>query len=137
MSKIFIDSNVILDFLLDRKPYSNDIAVIMEDCIRNQIAICVSSVTITNLHYIIGRMENKTSADKKTAKILKLVTVENVGQSTVNKSISSSFNDFEDGVQNYCAVEAKHKIIITRNTKDYKNSELAIFTPIEYLNSSV
>jgi predicted nucleic acid-binding protein len=133
MKKIFVDSDVILDFLLDREPYSDDIAQILESSLKDRISVCVSSVTITNLNYIIGRIENKNSAAKKTAKILKLVRVENVGESTVNKSINSKFIDFEDGVQNYCAEESSHKILITRNTKDYKESDLAILTPREYL----
>lgn len=133
MKKIFVDSDVILDLLIDREPYNDDIAEILENSIRDGIAVCVSSVTITNLNYIIGRIENRNSAAKKTSKILKLVKVENVGESTVNKSIASKFKDFEDGVQNFCAEESKHKILITRNTKDYKESDLAIMTPKEYL----
>jgi predicted nucleic acid-binding protein len=136
MKKIFVDSDVILDLLIDSEPFNDDIAEILENSIRDRISVCVSSVTITNLNYIIGRIENRNSAAKKTAKILKLVKVENVGESTVNKSIASKFKDFEDGVQNFCAEESKHKILITRNTKDYKESDLAIMTPKEYLTCS-
>lgn len=134
MKKIFLDSDVILDLLLDREPYNNDIAEIIESSIANKITLCISAVSITNLNYIIGRIENKNSADKKTAKILQIVRVESVTESAIKKSINSKFNDFEDGVQNFCAKESKHKIIITRNTKDYKESDLAIFTPKEYLS---
>jgi len=133
MKKIFVDSDVILDFLLNRQPFSDDIARVLENSLTDGTTICVSSVTITNLNYIIGRIENKNSAARKTAKILEIVKVENVGESTVKKSITSKFIDFEDGVQNYCAQESKHTIIITRNTKDYKESKLAIMTPREYL----
>lgn len=133
MKKIFIDSDVILDLLLDRKPFSNDVAEIFDHSDKNKITICVSAVSVTNLNYIIGKLENRISAGKKTAKILKLVKVESVRESAIKKSIESKFKDFEDGVQNFCAIEAKHKIIITRNTKDYKESIVAIFTPKEYL----
>ncbi len=133
MKKIYVDSDVILDLLLDREPFNDDIAEILENSLKNRIAVCVSSVTITNLNYIIGRIENRNSAAKKTSKILKLVKVENVGESTVSKSIASKFKDFEDGVQNFCAEESKHKVLITRNTKDYKESDLAIMSPREYL----
>ena len=133
MKKIYVDSDVILDLLLDREPFNDDIAEILENSLKNRIAVCVSSVTITNLNYIIGRIENRNSAAKKTSKILKLVKVENVGESTVSKSIASKFKDFEDGVQNFCAEGSKHKVLITRNTKDYKESDLAIMSPREYL----
>lgn len=133
MKKVFLDSDVILDLLLDREPFNADIAWIIESSIANRITLCISAVSVINLNDIIGRIENKNSADIKTAKILQLVNVEGVTESAIKKSIHSKFSDFEDGVQNFCAQEAKHKVIITRNTKDYKGSDLAIFTPKEYL----
>jgi hypothetical protein len=57
----------------------------------------------------------------------------NVGQTTVQKASTSKFVDFEDGVQNFCATEAKHKIIVTRNVKDFKQSSISIMTPKEFL----
>ena len=133
MKKVFLDTNVLLDFLLDREPFSNEIAEIIQESINETIQLCVSSITITSANYIISRSEGVNAANRKTAKILKLVSVENVGQSTVQKSSNSEFKDFEDGVQNYCAVEAKHELIVTRNVKDFKQSELAIMTPTEFI----
>ena len=133
MRKVFIDADVILDFLLDREPFINEITEIIEVSVASEFALCVSSVALSNLHYIITRIENVRSANSKIRKILKLVKVENVGQSTVVKAMESDFKDFEDGMQNYCAEEVNHKIIVTRNTKDYKTSNLAIMTPKEFL----
>lgn len=133
MKKVFLDTNVLLDFLLDREPFNNEIAEIIQESVRETIQLCVSSVTITTTNYIIERSEGVNAANRKTAKLLKLVNVENVGKSTVQNSSDSDFRDFEDGVQNFCAVEAKHEIIVTRNVKDFKKSELAIMTPTELL----
>jgi predicted nucleic acid-binding protein len=133
MRKVFLDTNVLLDFLLDRKPFNNDIAEIIEESINKSLQLCVSSVTVTHANYIIGRFEGVKSAKLKTKKILELVTVENVGETTVHKSTKSKFKDFENGVQNFCAVESNHKIITTRNVKDFKESKLAILTPKELL----
>ena len=133
MKKVFLDTNVLLDFLLDREPFHLDIAEIIELSINESFKLCVSSITVTDICYIIGRSEGIKAANKKTKKILQLVTVENVGESTVHKSSNSKFKDFEDGVQNYCAIEAKHEIIVTRNVKDFKESELSIMTPKEFL----
>lgn len=133
MSKLFLDSDVLLDLLLDRQPFSNDIATIIEDSLSVGTKLYTSPISVTNIHYIIGRLENKEKAAIKTNKILQIVGVENVGQIVIDRATSSKFKDFEDSVQNYCADEAKHQIIITRNTKDYKESTLSIFTPREYL----
>ena len=133
MKKVFFDTNVLLDFLLDREPFNDDVAEIIEHSISKTFKLCVSSITITNTNYIIGRSEGIKSANKITKKILDLVSVENVGESTVKKSSNSKFKDFEDGVQNFCASEANHKIIITRNPQDFKESKLSIMTPKEFL----
>lgn len=132
--KVFLDSDVILDFLLDRKPFSDHISQIFEQSLNSELQLCVSPTTITNLNYIIGRLENKKQAHLKTKKILQLVKVETVKESTITNAVLSKFKDFEDAVQNYCAAEANHTIILTRNIKDYKESELAILTPTEYLS---
>lgn len=132
MKRVFLDTNVILDLLLDRDPYSNDIANLIEYATEQTIELCVSSVTITDVNYIVGKFEGTNAANKKTKQILELVTVENVGQTTVQKAAKSEFKDFEDGVQIFCAEESKHKVIVTRNTKDFKKSKLSIMTPKEF-----
>ncbi len=133
MKKLYLDSDVLLDLLLDREPFSEQIAQLIEDSISSGIKLCSSPISITNIHYIIGRLENKTKADSKVKKVLKIVRIENIGQEVIDKAVGSKFKDFEDSVQNYCAKDSEHEIIITRNTKDYKESELSIFTPEEYL----
>lgn len=133
MSKIFLDSDVILDLLLDRVPYSNDIQTLIEYSIDSETKLFTSPISICNINYIIARIENKKQADFKTKKILELISIENVGQKTVDEASSSKFKDFEDSIQNFCAIESGHEIIITRNTKDYKESRLSILTPREYL----
>lgn len=132
--KVFLDSDVILDFLLDRKPFSDDIGQLFEQSLNYNLQLCVSPITMTNLNYIIGRLENKKQAQLKTKKILKLVKVETVSSSTITKAAVSKFKDFEDAVQNYCAAEANHTIILTRNIKDYKESGLGILSPGEYVS---
>lgn len=93
----------------------------------------ISSVSITNINSILKRIEGSKNANLKTKKILQLVRVENVGQTSVLKVSSSKLNDFEDAVQNFCAVEAEHEIIVTRNTKDFNTSDLSIMTSKEFI----
>lgn len=133
MKKVFLDTNVILDLLLDREPFSEDIADIFELANERSLALCVSSLTIANVNYIVGRIAGAKKAKAQTRKLLKIVEVENVGKNVVMRSANSRFKDFEDGIQHYCALESQHKIIVTRDTKGFKDSELAIFNPKEFL----
>ncbi len=133
MKKIFLDADVLLDLLLDREPFMDDIATIIEDALSSGTTLCVSPITITNINYIIEKLENQRKANAQRKKLLKMVQVENIGQSVIHKASNSPFKDFEDAVQNYCAEASGHQILITRNTKDYKESNLSILTPKEYL----
>ena len=72
MKKLFLDSDVLLDLLLDREPFSEDIAELIEESVDSDIKLCTSPISITNINYIIGRLENKIKADSKTKKILKI-----------------------------------------------------------------
>ncbi len=65
MKKIFLDSDVLLDLLLDREPFMDDIAKIIENALDSDLKLCVSPITIANINYIIGRLENERKADKK------------------------------------------------------------------------
>mgnify|MGYP001792606244 CR=1 FL=1 len=133
MDKIYLDSDVLLDLLLDREPFMDDTSKLMENSIDSNTSLCVSPISITNINYIVGRLENQEKADFKTKRLLRLVKIENVGQQVIDEASRSKFKNFEDAVQNYCAELSGHKILITRNTKDYKNSNLSIMTPKEYL----
>ena len=133
MNKIFLDTNVILDFLLDREPFVDDIEAVINHALLSNVSVCVSPVTVTTVNYVVGRIEGKLQARNKIGKILELITVEELGPVEIERAQDSTFKDFEDAVQNFCADRAGHRIIITRNTKDFRESELAIFTPKEYL----
>lgn len=133
MNKLFLDTDVLLDLLLDREPFAGDIHSLMERSLLSETRLCASPISITNINYLISKFENQRQADIKTQKILSIVSVENVGQEVITQASDSLFKDFEDGVQNYCAQAAGHRIIITRNTKDYQESNLSILTPKEYL----
>ena len=133
MEKVFLDTNVLLDLLLTREPFLPAIERIIDLSISGSISLYVAPTTITNIHYIVSKLEGKTKADMAVEKMLALVRVEHLNESVIKQAHFSAFKDFEDAVQNFCAEAGGHKIIITRNTKDFMLSKLAIFTPLEYL----
>jgi len=59
MKKLFLDSDVLLDLLLDREPFSEDTAVLIEKSIESHVKLYTSILSIANMHYIIGRLETK------------------------------------------------------------------------------
>jgi len=98
-----------------------------------KLELNVSSLSLSNAHYLISRIENKSKAREKIKELLKLVETLSIHKSTVEKAAYSEFKDFEDAIQNFCADEHGIKLIVTRNVKDYSKSNLSIQTPREFI----
>jgi len=135
MKKIFLDTNVVIDFLLQREPFAKDAAIIFELGARKKLKLFVSSLSINNIDYIVSKLESRSKARKLTRKLITLIEVSSVGKITVEKAVESDFKDFEDALQSFCAEEANLKILVTRNVKDFSKSNLSILTPIEFLST--
>ena len=135
MNKVFIDSNIVIDFLTDREPFAIDAAKIFELSNQGKLKIYISSLSINNIHYIISRLESKKKAISLINQLLPLIEILPVVRSTIEKTIIANFKDFEDGLQNFCAEEGKLNTIVTRDIKGFSKSKLAILTPSEYLVS--
>jgi predicted nucleic acid-binding protein len=133
MTKVFIDSDVVLDFLTKREPFQEAAMRIFEYASQGKLKLFVSSLSINNINYVISKLESAEKAKRQLMVLLELIEILPVGKSTVKKSLFSAFIDFEDGLQNFCAEEGKLTTIVTRNIKDYSSSSLVIQTPREFL----
>jgi len=122
-----------LIFLVVRKPFSIDAMKLIEYGHKRDLKISVSNLSMSHIHYLIGRFEGKKSAGMKIKEILKIVEVLSVHRSTIESAAYSDFHDFEDAIQNYIAEENSITNLITRNVKDYSSSNLSIQTPREFI----
>ncbi len=135
MIKVFLDTDVLMDFLTKRSPFELDSMKIMEYGNRQEIEINISSLCLSNINYLLSRLENKEKAREKVKLLLGLVNVLSVDRKIVEKAAYSEFKDFEDGIQNYCAESNGIRVLITRNTKDYQKSNIAIQTSKEFVSN--
>ena len=133
MSKVFVDTDVILDFMLARTPFAMDAAWIFSLSERKEISICTTGLVFSNAYYILRKLGSHKRVIEKLTQLAKMIEVIGLHKIAVINALGSNFTDFEDALQHYAAVSENVKIIITRNTKDYKNSELAVLTPDQYL----
>jgi predicted nucleic acid-binding protein len=134
MTDLFIDTDVIIDFLIDRKPHSREAAIIFILIENKKLKGYVSTLTFSNLYYVLRKFEPHNKVIAKLDSISKMLTILKVDQQTIKDAIASRFTDFEDSIQYYCALDNKKiDVLITRNTKDYKNSEIPVMTPTDYL----
>lgn len=137
MNDLFIDTDVIIDFLIDRKPFSRETAIIFTLIEQKKLKSYASSLTFSNLYYVLRKFESHAKVISKLDSLSKLLVVLKVDDQIIRNAISSGFLDFEDSIQYYCAADYKKiEVIITRNTKDYKNSELPVMTPGDFLKTA-
>jgi predicted nucleic acid-binding protein len=137
MTRIFLDTNVILDLLAERKPFYESIAKLATLADQKKLALVTTPLSFTTVENILKRNENAEIVIDKLRKFKIICEVCDVNEEIVEKGLNSNFKDFEDSIQYYSAVEANCSIFITRNGKDFKNSSLPILTAEEYLKSLI
>ncbi len=135
MKNIFLDTNVVIDFLADRKPFSLSAAKLFNFSFEGKIKIYISAVSYNNIYYIINQSLSHKETIKLLNKICEMTEIADVTKSIIKKSLKTDFNDFEDAIQYNCALTInKVNFIVTRNTKDFKRSSLPVMTPDEAIS---
>lgn len=136
MDSVLIDSDVILDFFLAREPFGSYALRVFSLCDKNKLHGYTTSVIIANVFYIVSKESSPQKVREKLNEILKFIDTIEITKNTVLQALNSDFNDFEDALQSYAAIESGQiTTILTRNVKDYKHSLLNVATPREYLKN--
>jgi len=132
MKHIFLDTNIVIDFLADRKPFSLFAAKLFNFSILGKTKIYVSAVSYNNIYYILRQSHSSVETIKLLDELSEMTEITDVTKSVIKKSLKSDFKDFEDAIQYNCALSlTKVDFIVTRDTKDFKKSTLSIMTPEE------
>lgn len=135
MEKVFVDTDIILDLLAQREPFYIYSAELFSLADQRKIELCVSSLSFSNLHYILTKQYTADYSRKMLLKFKTLVSVLSVTDKVIELALTSEFRDFEDGIQYYTAIEQEIGLLLTRNLKDYKTAVIPIMTAEQYLKS--
>jgi len=128
--RLFIDTNVIIDLLAARQPFADDAARLFTLADKREVKIFTSSTTVTTTYYLLNKELKQDKARAAVSKLLTLVEVIDARHLGVIRAINDiQFKDFEDAVQYQSALQAKAKILVTRNTKDFNLSSISVMTP--------
>ena len=132
MRNLFLDTNVVIDFLADRKPFSLDAAKLFDLSVSKEASIYISAVSYNNIYYILRQSLSESATMKLLNALAGMSEILDVTKAVIEQALKSEFKDFEDAIQYYCALSLpKMECIVTRNTKDFKKSSLAVMTPGE------
>ena len=137
MTNIFIDTDIILDFLGKRKLFAKHAADIFIKAEQKQIKLYTSSNSITTAYYLLSKLTGEGIARQLIIDLLNYISIIPVSERILQQALKSEFKDFEDAVQHYCAITNENiKFIITRNLKDFKKRQLPLIGP-EQLDSKI
>jgi predicted nucleic acid-binding protein len=136
MKKGFVDTNIVIDLLSRRAPFFDEAAVLFSLADKKQIELTVSSLTIANTGYTLLRQMDSTKAKSILRKLRMIVNMLPLDDKIVGLALNDeTFEDFEDGLQYFTAIENGQELIITRNLKDFKNSKLPVMTAKQFIET--
>ena len=132
MTKLFLDTNIVIDLLEKREPYCYDALLLFTMAYNKQVSLFVSPMTYATASFLLHK-HGAEGVRNLLSNLRRLTQVSSANECTVDDALASQFEDFEDALQYYSALQAKAEAIITRNGKDFTNSKLPVMTAKEYL----
>ena len=133
--RLFLDTNVMLDFLGERDPFYVSAAKIATLADKRYLQIVVSALSYATISYFLTKYEGIKKTKEKLRKFKVISEICELDEVIIEKGLNSDFSDFEDSLQYFSAIRIECDIIITRNGKDFKKSEIPVMSPEEFLCS--
>lgn len=127
--KVLFDTNVVLDFLLDRQPFSPTATRLVARVERRELEGFLGATTLTTIHYILARELGRQAALEAVRDLLALFSVAPVDGRILSLAADLALPDFEDAVLHEAARLAGARGIVTRNGDDFKGATLGIDSP--------
>lgn len=135
---VFLDTNILLDHLTGGQPFSKDAARIIALAEKGKINAYISLLSMHIVFYLLRKI-NKDHSSSKLAiqalcKICKVIQTND--PLVVKQALESDFNDVEDAIQYFTAKEETTiSIFISRDARGFKNTDILVLTPKEFLAS--
>lgn len=133
--RLFLDTNVMLDLLGERDPFYISVAKIATLADKRSLQIIVSALSYATISYFLTKYDGLEKTKVKLRKFKVISEICELDELIIEKGLNSEFSDFEDSLQYYSALRTECDIIITRNGKDFKKSEIPVMSPDEFLIS--
>ena len=129
-----VDTNVIIDMLLDREDADAACAV-FDGAERGEYYLHICALSFTTMFYSLRKILSREDRINALTQLKEALEVATVDSSVIDMALKSGWKDFEDAVQNFSAVvDPQISAIITRNTKDFKDSSLEVVDSVDFLN---
>lgn len=139
MTKVFLDTNVLVDYLAHRADFFDNATIIVSLAINKKIKLYAASMSFATASYLMAKHYHN---DYKTIKLaisslIRYCNITVVDRATIENSVASSFKDFEDGMQNDCTMRCNADYIVTRNVADFSDSPITVLEPSDFLKALI
>ena len=134
MDSVFVDTDIALDLLSERVPYYQAAAKLFTLGDRGKIKIFTSAVSFNNINYLLTKQFNASESRRILSSFKVLVKILAVDGKIIDLALNSKFSDLEDAIQYFTAIENGIEILLTRNSKDYKQARIAILSADAYIS---
>ena len=132
--KILVDTNIILDVLLKREPHNRAAQVIMTKCAEREITGYLAAHSIPNIFYVLRKEYSQAERRKFIRNLCEIFRISDLNAEKIMSAIDNEqFSDFEDCLQEECAVAETVDYIVSRNLADFKQSRVKVVEPDEFM----
>ena len=135
MKQILLDTNIALDLLARRIPFYNDAAALFTLADKKIISLSISALSLANIHYVIAKLKPEQETRKILRNLVILLQVLSLDDKILDLALNSDFNDFEDAIQYFTAIENDQDLIVTRNMSGFRKSKIPVMTAREFMES--
>ena len=132
MKKIFVDTNVLLDVILNREAFRDASSVVWADCETGKARGMMAAVSLNNVHYIVAKRLGKEKALQAVRILLGIFTVVPLDEKVLRLAVDLPHKDFEDALQLYSAVLGKADVLVTRDMGHFATDLLPVVSPAGY-----
>lgn len=132
--KIFLDTNIIIDLVLNRHPWVRYELVLLELSRQKKLSLAVSDISFLNLAYAVRKVMSPDEIYAAMTDLLKYMNVAAAGESVIRSAVSLRWKDMEDCVQYLIARNEGADYIITRDLAGFSSSDIPVMTPVEFLS---
>lgn len=132
--RVFVDTNVVVDFLGKREPFFQDAAIIFEMGRLGRIDVVVSSLTIVNCAYLLKKQFSNMVTLDKIEDFCQMLKISPVDRNVIFNALSLRPNDYEDAVQYFSAKSFTPDVIITRDKTGFKEYGVLVMSPVEFVS---
>ncbi|MFC0515292.1 type II toxin-antitoxin system VapC family toxin [Mucilaginibacter angelicae] len=134
MKKVFVDTNILIDLLADRPPFSKFAIQLFDLAEKKKVKLFTSSHAYATTHYLLKKYVSEKELRDLLYSLLDYIDLIGIDCDVIKKALLSSHKDFEDAIQIIAAKSVSNlDFIVTKNLKDFKDAGITVLPPDELI----